>query len=289
MAEVTAALVKELREMTGLGMMECKKALQESSGDIGKAEEFLRIRSGAKASKAAARVAAEGVVGVYVSADGKLGALVEVNCETDFVARNEDFLAFSNGLAALVAKEDPADAARLAECSIDGTKVEEKRQALVQKIGENISIRRLRRMTASGKLAHYLHGAKIGVLVDFDGPDEIGKDVAMHIAFAKPRYMKKDQVPAEAPAKEREILAARANKSGKPAEIVARMIEGGINKFLAEISLLGQPFVKDDKQTVEKMLSAKKAKLHGYAFFVVGEGIEKKTTDFAAEVAGMAR
>ena len=289
MAEVTAALVKELREMTGLGMMECKKALQESSGDIGKAEEFLRIRSGAKASKAAARVAAEGVVGVYVSADGKLGALVEVNCETDFVARNEDFLAFSNGLAALVAKEDPADAARLAECSIDGTKVEEKRQALVQKIGENISIRRLRRMTASGKLAHYLHGAKIGVLVDFDGPDEIGKDVAMHIAFAKPRYMKKDEVRAEATAKEREILSARASESGKPPEIIAKMIEGGINKFLGEISLLGQPFVKDDKQTVEKMLASKKTKVHGYAFLVVGEGIEKKSMNFAAEVAGLAR
>ena len=289
MAEVTAALVKELREMTGLGMMECKKALQETSGDIGKAEELLRIRSGAKASKAAARVAAEGVVGVYVSADGKLGALVEVNCETDFVARNEDFLAFSNGLAALVAKEDPADAARLAECSIDGTKVEEKRQALVQKIGENISIRRLRRMTASGKLAHYLHGAKIGVLVDFDGPDEIGRDVAMHIAFAKPRYMKKDEVPAEATAKEREILSARASESGKPPEIIAKMIEGGINKFLGEISLLGQPFVKDDKQTVEKMLASKKTKVHGYAFLVVGEGIEKKSMNFAAEVAGLAR
>jgi elongation factor Ts len=289
MADVTAALVKELREMTGLGMMECKKALQESGGDIAKAEEFLRIRSGAKASKAATRVAAEGVVGLYVSADGKVGALVEVNCETDFVARNEDFLAFSNGLAALVAKENPADAARLAECSIDGVKVEEKRQALVQKIGENISIRRFRRMPAVGKLAQYLHGTKIGVLVDFDGADEIGKDVAMHVAFAKPRYMKKDDVPAEAAAKEREILSARASESGKPPEIVAKMIEGGINKFLGEISLLGQPFVKDDKQTVEKMLAAKKAKLHGYAFFVVGEGIEKKSTDFAAEVAGLAR
>jgi elongation factor Ts len=289
MAEITAGMVKELREMTGLGMMECKKALQESGGDLGKAEEFLRIRSGAKASKAASRVAAEGVVGAYVSGDGKVGALVEVNCETDFVARNEDFLAFSNALAHIVANENPADATALADSQIDGMKVEARRQALVQKIGENISIRRFDRLAAAGKLTQYLHGAKIGVLVDFEGPDETGKDVAMHIAFAKPRYMRKEEVPAEAAAKEREILAARASESGKPPEIVAKMIEGGINKFLGEISLLGQPFVKDDKQTVEKMLASRKAKLHGYVFFVVGEGIEKKTMDFAAEVAGLAR
>jgi elongation factor Ts len=289
MAEVTAALVKELREMTGLGMMECKKALQETGGDIGKAEEFLRIRSGAKATKAAARVAAEGVVGAYVSTDGKLGALVEVNCETDFVARNEDFLAFSNALAEIVARENPSDASALAESVVDGEKVEARRQALVQKIGENISIRRFHRLAAAGKLVQYLHGTKIGVLVDFEGPEETGKDVAMHIAFAKPRYMKKDDVPAEAAAKEREILAARASESGKPPEIVAKMIEGGINKFLGEVSLLGQPFVKDDKQTVEKVLAARKAKVHAYAFFVVGEGIEKKSMDFAAEVAGLAR
>jgi elongation factor Ts len=289
MAEITAGMVKELREMTGLGMMECKKALQESGGDLGKAEEFLRIRSGAKASKAASRVAAEGVVGAYVSGDGKVGALVEVNCETDFVARNEDFLAFSNALAQIVANENPADATALADSQIDGMKVEARRQALVQKIGENISIRRFDRLAAAGKLTQYLHGAKIGVLVDFEGPDETGKDVAMHIAFAKPRYMRKEEVPAEAAAKEREILAARASESGKPPEIVAKMIEGGINKFLGEVSLLGQPFVKDDKQTVEKMLASRKAKLHGYVFFVVGEGIEKKTMDFAAEVAGLAR
>jgi elongation factor Ts len=289
MAEVTAALVKELREMTGLGMMECKKALQESGGDIGKAEEFLRIRSGAKASKAAGRVAAEGVVGISISADGKVGALVEVNCETDFVARNEDFLAFANGLAAIVAGQNPADAAALGGLSIDGVQVEARRQALVQKIGENISIRRFQRLAAAGKLTQYLHGGKIGVLVDLEGPEDAGKDVAMHIAFSKPRYMTKDEVPAEATAKEREILQARANESGKPAEIVAKMVEGGINKYLAEISLMGQPFVKDDKQTVEKMLASRKAKLNGYAFFVVGEGIEKKVADFAAEVAGMTR
>ena len=289
MAEVTAALVKELREMTGLGMMECKKALQESDGNIGKAEEFLRIRSGAKASKAAGRVAAEGVIGVYISADGKLGALVEVNCETDFVARNDDFLTFANGLAELVASRSPADPAALSELSMDGTTVEARRQALVQKIGENISVRRFQRIAAKGGLTQYLHGAKIGVLVDFEGPVDAGKDVAMHIAFSKPRYMKKDDVPADATEKEREILKARAAESGKPAEIIAKMIEGGINKYLAEISLLGQPFVKDDKQTVEKMLAGRKATLHGYAFFVVGEGIEKKSADFAAEVASMVR
>ncbi len=289
MAEITAALVKELREMTGLGMMECKKALQETGGDIGKAEEFLRIRSGAKASKAASRIAAEGVVGIFISPDGKLGALVEVNCETDFVARNDDFLTFAGRLAEVVANENPADPAALAALTIDGTGIEARRQALVQKIGENISVRRFQRMAATGKLVQYVHGGKIGVLVDTDGPEEAGKDVAMHIAFSKPRYLRKEDVPAEAAAKEREILTARANESGKPAEIVAKMVEGGINKFLGEISLLGQPFVKDDKQTVEKMLASRKARLHAYAFFVVGEGIEKKATDFAAEVAGMAR
>ena len=292
MAEVTAAQVKELREMTGLGMMECKKALQESSGDIGKAEEILRVRSGAKASKAAARVAAEGVIGVYLSAGGNLGALVEVNCETDFVGKNEDFIAFANGLAQVVANENPADVAALAGLSIGGVNFEARRQALVQKIGENISIRRFHRMAATGRLTHYLHGAKIGVLVDFEGPDAVGKDVAMHIAFAKPSYMRKDEVPAEIAAKEREILAARANESGKSAEIMARMVEGGISKFLGEVSLLGQPFIKDEKQTIEKMLAANKAKLFGYKFFVVGEGIERKNTDFAAEVmaqAGLAR
>lgn len=284
MTEVTAAQVRELREMTGLGMMECKKALQESGGDISKAEEIMRIRSGARASKAASRVAAEGVIGVFISSDGKLGALVEVNCETDFVAKNEDFLAFADGLAEIVAKEDPSDVAAIGALLIKGGKVEATRQALVQKIGENISIRRFERLNAHGKLTHYLHGAKIGVLVDLDGSEETAKDVAMHIAFTKPRFMRNDEVPAEIVTKERNILAARANESGKSADIVARMIEGGVNKFLGEISLLSQPFVKDDKQTIEKMLAAKKAKLHAYRFFVVGEGIEKKGTDFAAEV-----
>jgi len=277
MAEISASLVKELRELTGLGMMECKKALAEAGGDLKKAEELLRIKSGAKASKAAGRIAAEGVIGAWLSSDAKLGALVELNCETDFVAKNEDFLAFASELAEAVAKDNPADVAALSA-------FEERRKALVQKIGENISIRRFARLQAQGTLALYQHGTKIGVLVDLDGPEELGKDLAMHIAFAKPQYMSKADVPADIVARERDIAAARAKESGKPAEIVAKMVEGAVNKYLGEISLLGQPFVKDDKQTIEKLLAAKKARLLGYRFLVVGEGIEKKSTDFAAEV-----
>ena len=277
MAEITAGLVKELRERTGLPMMDCKKALAETSGDLAKAEELLRIKSGAKASKAAARVAAEGIIGAWLSPDAKTGALVELNCETDFVARNEDFVAFASALAEVAAQRDP------------GAPEEEKRQALVQKIGENIAIRRWSRLQAKGKLALYLHaGSKIGVLVDYEGPDDAGKDVAMHIAFARPKHLAKSDVPQDVASQERKIQEARAKESGKPPEIAAKMVEGAVNKFLGEITLLGQPFVKDDKQTVEKMLAARKAKVHAYAFFVVGEGIEKKSGDFAAEVMAQA-
>jgi elongation factor Ts len=292
MAEISAGLVKELREMTGLGMMECKKALAEANGDLKKAEELLRIKSGAKASKAAGRIAAEGVVAAYVAPDAKLGTLLELNCETDFVAKNEDFLQFAKSLAELVAKQAPADVQALSGLPFGGTTVEDQRQKLVQKIGENISVRRFERIQTAARLALYLHGTRIGVLVNFEGSDEVGKDVAMHIAFAKPQYMAKSDVPAEVVSREREILAARAKESGKPAEIVAKMVEGGINKFVGEITLLGQPFVKDDKQTVEKMLASKKARVLGYRYLVVGEGIERKTSDFASEVmaqAGMAR
>ncbi|HTM59728.1 MAG TPA: translation elongation factor Ts [Burkholderiales bacterium] len=280
MAEISAGLVKELRELTGLGMMECKKALSECAGDLKKAEELLRIKSGAKASKAAGRIAAEGVIGAWLSADAKVGALVELNSETDFVAKNDDFVAFAASLAELVASRNPANVEALG--AIDN--VETRRQALVQKIGENISIRRFKRLQAKGKLTLYLHGTKIGVLVDYEGADEVGKDLAMHIAFAKPAHMTKAEVPADIVSRERDIQVARAKESGKPAEIAAKMVEGAVNKFLGEISLMGQPFVKDDKQTVEKMLAQKKAKLNDYAFLVVGEGIEKKATDFAAEV-----
>ena len=277
MAEISAGLVKELRERTGLPMMDCKKALAETGGDIAKAEELLRIKSGAKASKAASRVAADGVIGSFLGADSKVGALVELNSETDFVAKNEDFVAFAKALAEVVAKRDPS------------TDEENKRQALVQKLGENITIRRYKRMQAKGKLALYVHaGAKIGVLVDYEGPEDIGKDVAMHIAFAKPRHLSKAEVPQDVVAAERRVQEGRAKESGKTPEIAAKMIEGAVNKFLGEITLLGQPFIKDDKQTVEKMLNAKKAKVHAYSFFVVGEGIEKKSTDFAAEVMAQA-
>jgi elongation factor Ts len=277
MAEISAGLVKELRELTGLGMMECKKALAEAGGDLKKAEELLRIRSGAKASKAAGRVAAEGVVGAWLAPDAKLGALVELNCETDFVARNEDFLAFAREVAEAVA--NPTAVQGLAG-------FEPRRQALVQKIGENITIRRFARIQATGRLALYLHGAKIGVLVDYEGAEDLGKDLAMHVAAFKPQYLSKSEVPADVVARERDIASERAKETGKgkPPEIVAKIIEGAVNKALNEMTLLGQPFVKDDKQAVEKVLAAKKTKLHGYRLLVVGEGIEKKSSDFAAEV-----
>jgi len=290
MAEITAGMVKELRELTGLGMMECKKALEEAGGDMKKAEELLRIKSGAKASKAASRVAADGAIGTYVSADGRLGALVEVNSETDFVAKNPDFQQFAQEVAKLVAEKGPADVAALSALAIGGETVESARQKLVQKIGENISVRRFERLPAAGKLVTYVHpGAKVAVMVDLQGDEAVAKDVAMHIAFAKPQFMSRDQVSPDVIAAERKVLEARAAESGKPPEIAAKMVEGGINKFLAEITLLGQPFVKDDKQTVQKMLDARKAKLAGYRYLVVGQGIEKKQSDFAAEVAAMTK
>jgi elongation factor Ts len=293
MTEISAGLVKELRELTGLGFMECKKALTEAHGDLKKAEELLRIRSGAKASKAASRIAAEGVIGAWLAADGKVGALVELNSETDFVAKNEDFVAFARSLAEVVATRDPKDTEALSSLDLLGTRIEARRQALVQKIGENISIRRFKRLQSKGRLALYLHqGSKIGVLVDYEGPQEVGTDLAMHISFYRPQFLLKNEVPADVVAREREIQLARATerarKEGKSPEIAAKMVEGSLNKFLGEITLMGQPFVKDDKQTVEKMLAAKKAKVNGYAFFVVGEGIEKKSTDFAAEVMAQA-
>jgi elongation factor Ts len=270
MAEISAALVKELRDLTGLPMMECKKALTETGGDIKKAEELLRVKGSAKATKAASRVAAEGVIGTYVSSDGKAGGLVELNCETDFVAKNEEFTAFANSLAQVVATENPKDLAALSSSGM-----EEKRQSLIQKIGENITIRRFQRLQATGKLSLYLHGAKIGVLVDYEGPEELGKDIAMQVAFAKPNYLTKSEVPADIVSREREIALARAQESGKPPEIAAKMVEGALNKIIGEMTLLGQPFVRDDKQTVEKMLAARKGKVHKYAFLVVGEGIAK--------------
>ncbi len=291
MAEITAGMVKELRELTGLGMMECKKALTETNGDFKAAEDLLRIKSGAKAGKAASRVAAEGVIACHMSADGKTGALVEVNCETDFASKNEDFIAFAKALAQLVAESNPADAAALADAKLpSGAVVEDARKALVMKVGENMTVRRFVRYQTAGKLAAYLHGSRIGVLVDLDGGDEqLGKDIAMHIAASKPVCVSKDQVPAELLDKEREIYTAQAAESGKPADIVAKMVEGRVQKYLAEVTLVGQPFVKNPDETVEKLLAAKKAKVNAFQMYVVGEGIEKKVTDYAAEVAAAAK
>ena len=291
MAEISASLVKELREMTGLGMMECKRALAETDGDIKKAEELMRIKSGAKASKAASRQAAEGTIGVYISADAETGALVEFNCETDFAARNVDLLAMAAALAKNVGNENPADVAALMNTHIDGEVAESKRAALVQKIGENMNVRRFVRVAgSSSKVVSYVHGGgRIGVLVEFDGNGDIARDVAMHLAASvastRAVCVSRDEVPAELIENERKIFVAQAAESGKPADIIAKMVEGRINKYLAEVTLLGQPFVKDPEQTVEKILKAANTTVKSFQMYVVGEGIEKKAVDYAAEVA----
>lgn len=293
MAEISASLVKELREMTGLGMMECKRALTETDGDIKKAEELLRIKSGAKATKAASRQAAEGTIGVYVAPDASAGALVEFNCETDFAARNVDVLAMAAALAKSVADNKPADVAALMATTIDGEAAETRRAALVQKVGENMNARRFVRV-ADGKVASYVHGGgRIGVLVAYEGNGDIARDVAMHLAASvastRAVCVSKDQVPAELIENERKIFAAQAAESGKPVDIIAKMVEGRINKYLAEVTLLGQPFVKDPEQTVEKVLKAANTTVKSFQLYVVGEGIEKKVVDYAAEVAAAAK
>ena len=287
MADITAGMVKELRERTGLGMMECKKALSESDGDMNKAEDLLRIKSGAKAAKAASRVAAEGVVGSFISADGKVGALLEVNSETDFAAKNEEFVALAKEAAKLVAEQNPADVEALSNLKMaSGQTVEETRKALVMKLGEKMTLRRLARFETAGRLSMYLHGSKIGVMVDLAGGDEVlGKDLAMHIAASKPMCVSRDQVNPELIAREAEIAKARAIEAGKPENLLDKIVEGSVNKYLAENTLLGQVFVKDDKMTVEKLLASKSAKVNVFQMFVVGEGIEKKVVDYAAEVA----
>ena len=290
MAEITAKMVADLRAATGLGMMECKKALVETEGDVKAAEELLRIKSGAKASKLAGRTAAEGVVAQFISADGKVGALVEVNCETDFVGKDEGFVAFAKAVAQAVVTGNPADVEALAAvATAEGPTVEEARKALIAKLGENMSVRRFVRYETAGKVAAYLHGAKIGVLVDLAGGEEqVGKDVAMHIAASKPICVSKEQVPAENLETERRIYTEQAAQSGKPADIVAKMVEGRINKYLAEVTLLGQQFVKNPDITVEKLLKDNQAAVNAFTMFVVGEGIEKKVEDYAAEVVAAA-
>ena len=284
MTTITAAMVGELRAKTDAPMMECKKALTEAGGDAVKAEEILRVKLGGKASKAASRITAEGVVTAYVA--GKVGAMVEVNCETDFVTKNDEFIALANACAKLVAEKNPADVAALLALPMDGKTVDEQRAALIGRIGENMSIRRFVRFDTSAKLASYLHGTRIGVIVEFDAADDqVGKDVAMHVAAMKPVSLSSDQVPAELIEKERSVAALKAAESGKPAEIVTKMVEGSIQKYLKEVSLLNQTFVKNDKQTIEQMLKANAATVKGFTMFIVGEGIEKKQDDFAAEVA----
>jgi len=284
-AQITATMVKELREKTDAPMMECKKALTEADGDIARAEEILRVKLGSKASKAAARVTAEGLIGLHIAADGKTGAVIEVNCETDFVAKNDDFIAFVNDLARLVTEKSPADVAALSELPLGEGTVESVRAALVGKIGENMSVRRFERYETADSLASYVHGGRIGVLVDVAGSEEVGKDVAMHVAASKPKALSADGVPVEDIDRERSVAEQKAAESGKPAEIVAKMVEGSVQKYLKEVTLLSQPFVKNDKQSVEQMLKEKGARVNRFALYVVGEGIEKKVDDFAAEVA----
>ncbi|MDB5728747.1 MAG: elongation factor Ts [Noviherbaspirillum sp.] len=284
MAAITAAMVGELRAKTDAPMMECKKALTEADGDMARAEEILRVKLGSKASKAASRVTAEGVIAAYIS--GGIGALVEINCETDFVTKNDEFIGLANAVAKLIAEKNPADIAALSALPLEGKTVEEVRAALVGKIGENMSIRRFKRYETGAKLTSYLHGTRIGVIVEFDGPDEqVGKDVAMHAAAMKPVALSSNEVPADMIEKERSIATQKAAESGKPADIVAKMVEGTVQKYLKEVSLFNQPFVKNDKQTVEQMLKAANTTVKSFTMYVVGEGIEKKQDDFAAEVA----
>ncbi len=284
MAAITASMVAELRAKTDAPMMECKKALTEADGDMARAEELLRVKLGNKASKAASRVTAEGIIVAHV--EGGVGALVELNCETDFVAKNDDFLAFGKGVAEIFVKQNPADVATLSALPLESTTVDAVRLALVGKIGENLSIRRFERFESANKIASYLHGTRIGVLIEYTGADEqVGKDVAMHIAAMKPVSLSSNDVPVDLIAKERSIAEQKAAESGKPAEIVAKMVEGSIQKYLKEVSLLNQSFVKNDKQTIEQMLTAANASVQKFALFVVGEGIEKRQDDFAAEVA----
>jgi elongation factor Ts len=287
MATITASMVAELRAKTDAPMMECKKALTEAEGDMVKAEELLRVKLGTKAGKAASRVTAEGVVTSFVN--GNTGAMIEVNCETDFVTKNDSFLALAQAAAKLVAEHNPADVAALGALAYSqdnfGPTLEEVRKGLIGKIGENMSFRRFKRISGASKVATYLHGTRIGVLVEYDGEEVAAKDVAMHVAAMKPVSLSSAEVPADLIEKERSVATAKAAESGKPADIVAKMIEGSVQKYLKEVSLYNQAFVKNDKQTVEQMLKATNTSLKGFTLFVVGEGIEKRVDDFAAEVA----
>ena len=287
MAAITASMVAELRAKTDAPMMECKKALTEADGDMAKAEEILRVKLGTKAGKAASRVTAEGVVASFV--EGTTGAMIEVNCETDFVTKNDSFLALARAAAELTARHNPADIAALGALPYSqdgfGPTLEEVRKGLIGKIGENMSFRRFKRVSGASQLATYLHGTRIGVLVEYEGQEQAAKDVAMHVAAMKPVALTSADVPADLIAKERAVAEGKAAESGKPADIAAKMIEGSVQKYLKEVSLFNQPFVKNDKQTVEQMLKAASTSVKAFTLYVVGEGIEKKVDDFAAEVA----
>jgi elongation factor Ts len=290
MAEITASMVKELRERTDAPMMDCKKALTEAEGDMSRAEEILRVRFGNKASKAAGRVAAEGSVGISISADGKTGAIVEVNSETDFCAKNADFITYVNELAAAIAKNNPADIDAVAKLALGTSTAEDYRTQLVGKIGENITPRRFVCVAAKGKLTSYVHGSKIGVLVDLVGGDEtLAKDIAMHIAAAKPKSLDASGVDAALIEAERRVAIEKAKEAGKPEAMLEKIAEGTVQKFLKDVTLLNQPFVKDDKVTIEQLLKSKGASIASFTMYVVGEGIEKVVTDFAAEVAAAAK
>ncbi|GAB3266923.1 translation elongation factor Ts [Chitinimonas naiadis] len=289
MAEITAKMVGELREMTGLGMMDCKKALVESNGDLKAAEEALRIKSGNKASKVAGRTAAEGTVAAFVN--GKVGALAEINCETDFVGKDVGFLAFAQAAAEAIVTGNPADVEALGNVkTASGETVEELRKAIIAKLGENINVRRFTRFETEGQLATYLHGSKIGVVVDYTGGNEtMGKDIAMHIAASKPKSLDASGVDAELIETERRVAIERAKEAGKPEAMLEKIAEGTVQKFLKDVTLLSQPFVKDDKQTIEQLLKANNASVKAFTMYIVGEGIEKKVVDFAAEVAAAAK
>jgi elongation factor Ts len=290
MAEITAGMVKELRERTDAPMMDCKKALTEAEGDMTRAEEILRVRFGNKASKAAGRVAAEGTVGISISADGKTGAMVEVNSETDFCAKNEDFLKFVNELASVVAASNAGDIAEVGVLAMAGSTVEETRAQLVGKIGENITPRRFVRPTVQGKLTSYVHGSRIGVLVDIVGGDDaLAKDVAMHIAAAKPKSLDASGIDASLIEAERRVAIEKAKEAGKPEAMLEKIADGTVQKFLKEVTLLSQVFVKDDKMTIEQLLKSKGATIASFTMYTVGEGIEKAVVDYAAEVAAAAK
>ena len=283
---ITASLVKELRERTGSGMMECKKALVETDGDIEAAAELMRKSGAAKADKKAGRVAADGAIKVLVDADGKSAVILEINSETDFVAKDDNFQAFAEEVLAAVAEHRPDTVEAVSSLTLgSGQTVEQARQALIAKVGENIQVRRFNIIESDAAIASYLHGDRIGVLVDSDADADLARDIAMHVAAVNPQFVDQDSIPAEFVEKEKGILIAQAESSGKPPEIIEKMIQGRLNKFLAEVTLLGQPFVKDQDQTVSKLLSAAGAKVNRFVRYEVGEGIEKKVEDFAAEVA----